>query len=210
MLAHFGELNSVSPATKEQRDLLFQKMKEAGYEWDTEKKELRKVEQKSTWSEEDEKIRKDLITYINSIKGDTLDLTMRAHEWLCWLEKQKEKKPIIAVDSDQLLKILPRTAEWSEEDEKMINLLIKIFEVNHPNGHFKVNPIGTTSMEAISTKEIVDWLKSIKPQSHWKHSEEQMGALNYAYCELFKRGENGEGSNCVHPLMTLIDDLKKL
>lgn len=30
------------PATKEQRDLLFQKMEEAGYEWDTEKKELKK------------------------------------------------------------------------------------------------------------------------------------------------------------------------
>jgi len=31
------------PATKEQRDLLFKKMKEAGYEWDAEKKELRKI-----------------------------------------------------------------------------------------------------------------------------------------------------------------------
>lgn len=31
------------PATKEQRDLLFAKMKEAGYEWDAEKKELRKI-----------------------------------------------------------------------------------------------------------------------------------------------------------------------
>jgi hypothetical protein len=30
----------ISPATKEQRDLLFQKMKEAGYEWDAENKEL--------------------------------------------------------------------------------------------------------------------------------------------------------------------------
>lgn len=30
------------PATKEQRDLLFQKMKKAGYEWDAEKKELKK------------------------------------------------------------------------------------------------------------------------------------------------------------------------
>ncbi len=34
------------PATKEQRDLLFQKTKEAGYEWDVEKKELKKIEQK--------------------------------------------------------------------------------------------------------------------------------------------------------------------
>ena len=30
------------PATKEQRDLLFAKMKEAGYEWDADKKELKK------------------------------------------------------------------------------------------------------------------------------------------------------------------------
>ena len=34
------------PANKEQQNLLFQKMKEAGYEWDAEKKELNKVEQK--------------------------------------------------------------------------------------------------------------------------------------------------------------------
>ena len=33
---------NANPATKEQRDLLFQKMKEAGYEWDSEKKELKK------------------------------------------------------------------------------------------------------------------------------------------------------------------------
>ena len=35
------------PATKEQRDLLFQKMKEAGYEWEAEKKELKKIEPKT-------------------------------------------------------------------------------------------------------------------------------------------------------------------
>ena len=45
----------VHPATKEQRDLLFQKMKEAGYEWNAEKKELKKIEQASTWSAEDKK-----------------------------------------------------------------------------------------------------------------------------------------------------------
>ena len=32
-----------TPATKEQRELLFQKMKEAGYEWDADKKELKKI-----------------------------------------------------------------------------------------------------------------------------------------------------------------------
>ena len=34
----------IHPAVKEQRDLLFQKMREAGYEWDKEKKELSKIE----------------------------------------------------------------------------------------------------------------------------------------------------------------------
>ena len=36
----YKELSDVQPATKEQRDILFQKMKEAGYEWNAEKKEL--------------------------------------------------------------------------------------------------------------------------------------------------------------------------
>lgn len=52
------------PATKKQRDLLFQKMKEAGYEWDAEKKELKKIEQKP-WSEE-----VDLNKEIELVKGD--------------------------------------------------------------------------------------------------------------------------------------------
>lgn len=43
------------PATKEQRDLLFSKMKEAGYEWDSEKKKLMKIEQNPTWSKDDER-----------------------------------------------------------------------------------------------------------------------------------------------------------
>ena len=34
--------NKIYPATKEQRDLLFQKMKEAGYEWNAETRELKK------------------------------------------------------------------------------------------------------------------------------------------------------------------------
>ena len=37
------EGNCITPATKEQRDLLFSKMKEAGYEWDDEKKEMKKI-----------------------------------------------------------------------------------------------------------------------------------------------------------------------
>ena len=47
---HMG-CSDIHPATKEQRDLLFQKIKEAGYEWDAKKKELKKVELKSNWED---------------------------------------------------------------------------------------------------------------------------------------------------------------
>ena len=41
-LKHYWEISiAVHPATKEQRDLLFQKMEEAGYEWDAVNKELK-------------------------------------------------------------------------------------------------------------------------------------------------------------------------
>ena len=40
--AYLHRYNSFSPATKEQHNLLFQKMKEAGYAWDSEKKELKR------------------------------------------------------------------------------------------------------------------------------------------------------------------------
>lgn len=41
----FWTNQDVKPSTKEQRDLLFQKMADACYEWDSEKKELKKIEQ---------------------------------------------------------------------------------------------------------------------------------------------------------------------
>jgi len=39
----YHKCNNTKPATKEQRYLLFQKIKEAGYKWDADKKELKKI-----------------------------------------------------------------------------------------------------------------------------------------------------------------------
>jgi hypothetical protein len=60
--------DNVKPATKEQRDLLFSKMREAGYEWDENKKELRKIEKQGNKTEE----------YIfRPIAGSTIDNAAR-------------------------------------------------------------------------------------------------------------------------------------
>jgi hypothetical protein len=43
MLAHFGELSGVFPATKEQRDTLERAMTNAGYRWNKEELKLEKI-----------------------------------------------------------------------------------------------------------------------------------------------------------------------
>ena len=136
-----------------------------------------------------ERIRKEIIQFLQLPHPQFVG--KRNHEeWIAWLEKQVEQKPV-----------------WSEGDKKMINLLIKIFEVNHPNGHFKVkvNPIGITNMEDISTKEIVDWLKSIKPQKRWKPTEQNIEDLEW--CADLVQDKMGVG---FHRLQVFIDELKQL
>ena len=62
---------NIHPATKEQRELLFQKMKESSYEWDAEKKELKKIVDK-------EQIKKNLQD--NSFRKDVF--IEKTCEWL--------------------------------------------------------------------------------------------------------------------------------
>ena len=64
----------IKPATKEQRDLLFKKMHEAGYEWDAEHKQLKKIEGESAWSEEDSVMYNRLLSFAESEFGCEYDL----------------------------------------------------------------------------------------------------------------------------------------
>lgn len=102
------EVEGFYPATKEQRDLLFQKMEEDGYEWDAEKKELKKIhvidegksemdycftkmmngeKVSSAWSEEDEDYINDLIKYFSQnerLKNTKEDIVI-------WLKSIKQR-----------------------------------------------------------------------------------------------------------------------
>lgn len=100
------------PATKEQRDLLFQKMKEAGYEWDDEKKELKKVEQKPNFchhevdlSDSSEEYRKAYYDGWNNCNQQHVQLEA---EW--------------------------KTAEWSKEDERIYNYALWYIRNSCGNG----------------------------------------------------------------------------
>ena len=99
------------PATKEQRDLLFKKMKEAGYEWDGEKKELKKFhvidegkpemdycftkmmndeKVSSAWSEEDTFKVQRICKYLDEGKKYYADIT-EVRECMNWLKSIKER-----------------------------------------------------------------------------------------------------------------------
>lgn len=64
----------------------------------------------------------------------------------------------------------------------------------------------STRCSSIEFEEVENYLNNLRPS--WKPSEEQMEALNYAYCELFKKEDVGH--NILGPLQKLCDELNKL
>ena len=72
----------VHPATKEQRETLTKAMTDAGYTFDFEKKELKKVEQKPAWSEEDECYMSECIGAIATKDGWSFEEKIKTKHWL--------------------------------------------------------------------------------------------------------------------------------
>ncbi len=146
------------PATKEQRDILFQKMKEAGYMWDAEKKELKKiemqVEQKSAWSEHQHK----LLNYAISMTDDT--------EVKCFLESLRNTGS-------------NTSADWSEEDEKLYTSALWHIKNSCGNG-------GKDSGEyevynwLKSLKERYTWKPSEEQMEALEHFVRSIGESGYA------------------------------
>jgi len=115
----FDCIFNFTPATKEQRDLLFQKMKEVGYEWDAEKRELKKIEDEE-YNGEDYGIdslyhaQRILEKTLGKVDGYQTDDGILEHK--CAISAVKslyEQKP---ADINPLL-------SWSSEEEKMLQCL---------------------------------------------------------------------------------------
>jgi len=93
---------SLYPATKEQCDLFFQKMKEAGYEWDSEKKELKKID---TYCQE-------------NCKG--FQETGRCFcDGECKAKKEHIKQNL---QNNSFRRMFEQKPAWSEEDEELLSL----------------------------------------------------------------------------------------
>ena len=88
----YFDVDSTRPATKEQRELLFQEMKKNGYTFDFKKKklnELKKIEQNSAWSEEDDYNVQCLAAKVTSdIQNGNVG---RNQELIDWLKSLKQR-----------------------------------------------------------------------------------------------------------------------
>ena len=147
-------VSNVHPATKGQRELLFQKMHEVGYEWNEDKLELKKIEKEPVWSEEDEEFISEIVKDLQGLKyRDTGERAKVIYQKeIDWLKSLKDR-----------VVQLPKP-EWNEEDEFIKKELISYL-------------IGKKSRE---TDGYAIWLKSLRPQNRWKPTEEQLTALDNA------------------------------
>ena len=176
----------IIPATKEQCNLLFQKMKEAGYVWDAEKKELRKIEQEENIELTDfESALFSAFSYAwqEYLSGKEVNVAKWAREHSAeLLEVAREQKP---------------ACTWSKEDENITCFLIDVAE------NYRIRN-GFSSVLAQGDKAI-DWLNSLREKYTWKPSDAQMKALS----DMNLTGGVSSPKQG-RELITLYNDLKKL
>lgn len=128
-------------------------------------------------------------------------------------EKQAEQKPnlcdgcinrkgCINCENGELREAEQKPAEWSEEDERIISKILGICEDFKRS--FRISPASSKIVQKDIDK-INNWLKSLKPQNHWKPSDEQIEALN-AISQTGAISYPNQGSL----LVSLYRDLKRL
>ena len=157
--AAFSLLSScITPATKEQCDILMKEMADAGYTFDFEKKELKKIEQKpaekTTWYDNMDDLIADAM--IDDIKNADMPEHCK-HNRLTWINKHRSK-----------------STEWSDEDEEQFSFCCAAIELSNYSSDEYRN-------YAISFLESLKDRVQPQPKQEWKPSEEQMENLSRAF-----------------------------
>lgn len=182
---YVSTVSTIKPATKEQRDTLMKAMADAGYTFDFEKKELKKIEDEE-YDGEDYGIdslfhaQRILEKTLGKVNGYQTDDGILEHKCaISAVKKLYEQKP----------------DEWSEEDEDIRDTIIR--DLKRLGGDIvNVKP---------AYKEEVGWLKSLEQRIGWKPIKEQMEALHDLN---LTGGISYAGQGQV--LIELYNDLKKL
>ena len=180
------------PATKEQRNTLMKAMADAGYTFDFEKKELKKIDwnpqpgdvfrKKGTISPKYHLCakREDGITFgfvENSevcISGGEITIFALRNDY----ELVEKLKPMENIIKEEFNKVVCPNDAWSEEDEKIYTSILNDLRQN-----------------VIPDKEDIDWLKSLKdkiqPQPKQEWSEEDYNEIETIACHLDNTDNEG-------------------
>ena len=183
----------IHPATKEQRDLLFQKMHESGYEWDVKKKELKKIE------------RKPVVIIPKFHEGDVIKPKDGGHEpWKIMQVDISDKKYrfkdgyVIHFSQENDYELVEQKPTWSEEDESMLQNILECLK----NGWSKL-PTDILKYES--------WLKSLKERYFWKPSDEQIEALlKLEEMHVLEHEKNQENAHLYMVVKSIREQLLKL
>ena len=97
-----------------------------------------------------------------------------------------------------------KPAEWSEEDKKHINLILRVLDIQQCWD-------GATGKKFNPYQDEIDWLKSSRPRPSWKPSKEQMEALK-SFLDYHRPIRNGSVQNWpeFNNFESLYEQLKKL
>lgn len=138
---------------------------------------------------EDERVRKALIQYLKDYPCYLPNGLYSRDDFFVYLEKQKEQKP----------------AEWSEEDEDMLNSCISSIEEAKENRYAYRETDGDTSYD-----HEISWLKSLRPQPHTVSVKDATKFGNLEYERGVKDGIQSEKSRHWKPSEEQMDALKEL
>ena len=93
---------------------------------------------------------------------------------------------------------LQRFAEWSKSDKEIVKEIDIIIH-------------GTNSISDEVRKKLQDWLKSLRPQSHWKTSDEQIDALlKLEEMHVLEHKKNQENAHLYMVVKSIREQLLKL
>lgn len=137
----------------------------------------------SAWGEEDEEISKAII---KRISGESDALSVSLSSAISWVGNVKDR-------------VQPQPKQkWSKEDEKMTkNLTSELYNLE-----------ARKLIDKETKDKYTKWLKSLRPQSKWKPSDEQMKALDSAiHCYA---GISPTNNREVYALEIMKEQLKKL
>ena len=204
-MGNYYNLDTIKPhpATKEQRDTLMKAMADAGYTFDFERKELKKIENEieipfgAKYSELQEATYYIPKGFHAEIEGDKVVI-------------KKGEKPIAwSEDDEKLIHCLEYTVKHFYEDEDTIkwccDWLKSLKDKVQPKQEWSEEEIENCAREAednncIILAKHIRQLKSLRPQNTWKPSDEQMERLKETINSLPHQ----------EVLYSLYQDLKKL